>query len=337
MGEGVPRSRSSSEIMSYYLYMKNQNPARALEAMKQVQISDKRPALMAPLIAAYLAIGQDQKAKEFISQQPDTAQKGLTEFMSKLLPDKDFIGQWALCTYFEMNHQDAAAFLAIQELYKKWPKSDLAIQMYAAQLSAIRAFGEAAKVLSTLPDPNLTQQVALVQLWTSARQGEKAIVLAEKIADEHPNLKGIHAVLGDFWMQKDKLKALAYFEKELVNNPNNIIVLNNLAWEYGIVQKDLTKVMPILNRLKQEKNLDPRILDTMGWILAQNGKADEAENYIRNAMTIVPDFPTFLYHMGFIQSQLGKKVEAKKYLENALASKIPFEERKDVETLLATF
>ncbi len=256
--------------------------------------------------------------------------------MSKMIPDKDFIGQWALCTYFEMNHQDAAAFLAIQELYKKWPTSELAIQMYTGQLSAIRAFGEAAKVLSTLPNPNLTQQVALVQLLTSSQQGDKAIALAEKIAVAHPNLKGIHAVLGDFWMRKDKNKAMAFYEKELVNNPNNIIVLNNLAWEYGIVQKDLTKVMPILSKLQKEKNLDPRILDTMGWILAQNGKAADAENYIRNAMTLVPDFPTFQYHMGFIQSQLGKKEEAKKYLQEALASKIPFEERKDVEKLLAT-
>jgi len=178
--------------------------------------------------------------------------------------------------------------------------------------------------------------VALLQLYVSSHQGDKAIPLAEKLEKEHPNLRGINNVLADYWMKKDKVKGLQYYEKELALNPDNLIVLNNLAWEYGINQKNLEKAQPYLEKLKAKKNLDPRILDTVGWILACNGKNPEAEKYIRNALDLIPDYPIFEYHLAFVLSQLGNKEEAKKRLDAALSSKLPFDERKDAEKLPAT-
>lgn len=335
MGELAPAARMSAEIMSFYLNMKNQNPARALEALKTLQVTDKRPALMAPLIAAYLAIGQDNKAADFIAQQADSIKPALNEFMSNMLPDKEFIGQWALSSYYGMNHQDIMAFKTVQDLYKKWPKNKMAIGLYTSELSSIRAFGEAAKVLATWDKPDLTHQVALLQLYVESHQGDKAIALAEKLNQEHPNLKGINAILADYWMKKDKAKALQYYEKELALNPDNIIVLNNLAWEYGINQKNLEKARPFLEKLKAKKNLDPRILDTIGWILAFNGQHQEAEQYVRNALDLAPGFPPFEYHLGFLLNEAGKKEEAKKHLDSALSSKQGFDERKDAEKLRA--
>lgn len=136
-------------------------------------------------------------------------------------------------------------------------------------------------------------------------------------------------------MKKDKAKAIGYYEKELAINPANPVALNNLAWEYGIVQADLAKAAPYLEKLKAAKNLDPRILDTIGWILAVNGKLEEGERQVGNALDLVPDQPTFQYHLGWILNKAGKKDAARKQLEAALASKRPFEERKEAEKLLA--
>lgn len=335
MGEISPKARMSAETMSFYLHMKNQNPARALEALKTIRITDKRPALLPPMIAAYLAIDQANKADELIEQQPDSIKKSLAEFKAQMLPDREFIGQWAIITYFGAVKQDGATFKAVQELYKKWPKHPMAIELWTGQLSAVSNFKEAAKVLATLPNPSLTHRVAMLQLAMNAGQAEQGAAAAAKLAADFPNLKGVNLILADYWMRKDKAKAAAFYEKELALNPGNTVVLNNLAWEYGINQGNLEKATPYLEKLQGAKNLDPRILDTIGWILAVNGKDEEGARYIRNALDLVPDYPPFLYHMAVVLKKAGKTEEARKHLESALGAKQPFDERQEAEKLLA--
>ncbi|MBW8889558.1 MAG: tetratricopeptide repeat protein [Fibrobacteres bacterium] len=335
IGDVSPKASATAEIMSYYLDMKAQNPARALEALKTLQISDKRPALLPPLIAAYLAIGQDNKAQDLIAQQPDSLKRSLTAFMGSLLPDKEFIGQWALITYFSANHQNPSVFQAVEDLYKRWPKQRLAIEMWTSQLSAMGRYADAAKVLATLDKPELGQRVGYLQLLASAGQGDKARDAALKLSADYPDLKGVNLILAEYWVKKDKAKAMDYYQKELALNPDNLVALNNLAWEYGVVQGDLAKARPFLDKLKGVKNLDPRILDTVGWILAVNGQAAEGEPYLRNAIDLVPDFPAFQYHLAFILARTGKKDEARDLLKQALSATAAFEERKDAEKLMS--
>ncbi|HKP97253.1 MAG TPA: tetratricopeptide repeat protein [Fibrobacteria bacterium] len=335
MGEISPAARLGAENMVFYLHMKNRNPARALEALKAIQITDKRPALMAPLVAAYLAIDQENKAVAFIQQQPDSLRQSLNAFKAQLVPDKEFIGQWALISYYGVNHQDYWVYQAVAELYKRWPRSPMAVEMYVSQLSSVGSAAEAAKVLATLENPSLTHKAAMLQLLSSSGQAEKAVALAEKLTAEYPKLQGINVMLADHWIKKDRARAFRYYEKELALNPGNTVVLNNMAWEYGINQANLEKAAPYLDRLRAAKNLDPRILDTIGWILAMNGKYDEGRTYIRNALDLVPDFPAFQYHWAYILAHEGNKEEARKYLDSALGTKLPFEERKEAEKLLA--
>jgi tetratricopeptide (TPR) repeat protein len=335
IGEISPKARATSLMMSYYLDMKAQNPARALEALKTLQVSDKRPFLLPPLIAAYQAIGQDNKAKDVIDQQPDSLKGPLAAFMRDLFPDKEFIGQWALITYFGNSRQEASQFKAVEEFHQRWPKQRMAIEMWSAQLSARGKFSEAAKALSELAQPELAQRVAYLELLSKAGEGEKMRGVAEKLASEFPDLKGVNAILADYWAGKDKAKAMAYYQKELGLNPGNLVVVNNLAWEYGVVEGDLAKARPYLEKLKSGKNIDPRIHDTIGWILAVNGDLSEGERYVRNALQMVPDFPTFQYHLAFILKKTGKTDQARKFLEQALAGKQAFEERKEAEKLLA--
>ena len=335
MAEISPGARQSSENLVFYLHLKNQNPARALEAIKGLQVSAKRNNLLAPLIAAYIAIGQENKVATLLEEQPDSVRKALEDFRADMVPDKDFIGQWALITYYGLNHQDFWVFQAVKDLYAKWPRSELAITLYTGQLSAVGNVKEAAKVLGTLEKPNLTQQIAILQLLSRSGQPEKAIAVAEKLSKENPQLHGINTTLADLWMTKDKAKAYLYYEKELAINPFNAVALNNMAWEYGINQASLEKATPYLDKLKAAKNLDPRILDTIGWILAMNGKLEEGEKYIRNALDLTPDYPAFQFHLAYILNQAGKRDEAKKILDSALSNKLPFEERKEAEKLLA--
>jgi Flp pilus assembly protein TadD len=255
--------------------------------------------------------------------------------MRDLLPDKEFIGQWALITYFGITRQAGDAYKAVEEFHRQWPKQKIPIEMRTAQLSARGKFAAAAKVLAALDQPDKAQRIAYLQLLAQAGEVAKARGVAEKLAADFPDLKGVNLALADSWAASDKAKAMAYYRKELDLNPGNPIVLNNLAWEYGVVEGDLAKARPYLDKLKGLKNLDPRIHDTIGWILAVNGDVAEGERYVRNALQLVPDFPSFQYHLAYILKRTGKTDEARKLLEQALAGKQPFEERPEAEKLLA--
>ncbi len=331
----APGAKVRVKTMLFYLYMKTNNPALALESVKIAQISDPSPALLPPIIAAYLSMGEENRALDVIKTQKDSVKKTLTNFKNELLPDREFIGQWALVTYFALNNQDAMAFEAVKDFYTRWPKVPVTTLLWVGQLSNVGKPAEAAKILATLPKPDLTEQFAMVELLSKSNQADKAQKLAEKLAAEHPNLMGINVFLGDFWVKKDKEKALAFYQKELTVNPNNRVILNNLAWEFGVTQGNLAKAAPYLDKLQTMKNLDPQILDTVGWILALNGKFADGEKNIHIALDLVPDFPSYQYHMAYILTKTGNKPEARKYLEAALASKLSFEERKAAADLLA--
>jgi Flp pilus assembly protein TadD len=238
--------------------------------------------------------------------------------------------------YFRQNNQPYWVMVAAQELYNKWPTSPLAASAYASQLANMRQLGAAAKILEGQKQLNPQQRGLLLTLYTQSGQREKAVALAEKILIERPEQRGLNLLLADQAMFKgNHAKAAEYYEKELAIEASDPVALNNLVWEYGIVQADFAKAKPYLDRLAGQKVKDARIMDTMGWILARNGKSMEGTKYIRDALNLVPDHPSYLYHQGWIQAQAGEKESARKSLRSALASKIPFDERKEAEALLA--
>lgn len=329
-------ARSSVEPLMVFLYLKVQNPARALESLLRMQIGNRRGGNLSLLLAAHVATGQDNKALALIASQPDSARPGLESFLALLPRDKEFIGQWALVNFFSANRMEHLAMREAEKLHRQWPGSDLAKLLYSNKLAAGRRNADAAKVLEGLGNPSLRQKLNLIQLYVGSRNAVKAVALGEKILSENPELPGINLMLADFaWAANDKAKGIARYERELKISPDNPTALNNLAWEYGIVQKDLTKARIYLEKLEKHKRLDPRIMDTIGWILAKNGSTDKAEAYLRNALDIVPDHPVFHYHLAYTLHVLGRKEEARKHLDASLSSKRPFDERKEAEALRA--
>lgn len=336
LADAVPKMQAGCLRMTLLLNLKSGNPAKALENAKILQLGSRNSELLPFTLAAYQGLGQVQKADELIAKQPDSVQASLKAMMAQWAPEKEFIGQWALVEFFRLNGQAYQVLAASQALYKQWPQNVMAASLFASQLAAIRQFGVAAQVLEGLKQASKPQRMTLLALYARAGQRDKTIALASALLKEDPKQQGLNLLLADEAMaKKDKAKAMEFYERELALNPDNLVALNNLAWEFGVEQADFPKAQPYLDKLKARKVLDSRILDTIGWILAKNGKGPEAEKFIREALNLAPDHPSYLFHMGWIQFQAGKKEEAKKYFQSALTSKIPFAERKEVEVLLA--
>jgi cellulose synthase operon protein C len=335
--ELAPAKAGKAMLLRAYLNLKAGSPAKALETLKTLNIQIKEGEVISLLAVSLVALGQEGKLEQFQQELPDTLKPRIKALVDAMPSDKEYIGQWALVNYYSMLRQPQYAAGAIEELYKKWPKNKMALTLWSTQLAASRKYAEAAKILEQIPDRNFPQEVTLVGLYVRARQDSKVLPLAERLLRENPKTRGINLFLGDYWMSHgSKAKSVGYMEAEIALDPDNVVALNNLAWEYGIVQGNLEKAKPFLEKLKSKKALDPRILDTIGWVLFKNGQGQDAEGYFLTALNLVPDHPSFQFHYAKVLEQLGKRAESRKYLEAALASKLPFEERKEAESLLAT-
>lgn len=71
------------------------------------------------------------------------------------------------------------------------------------------------------------------------------------------------------------------------------------------------------DEVKTRKNV--YALDTLAWCYLKNGRAAEAMDTIRQAMSRNTQEPLFLFHAGMICSKLGETEQAKRYLYDALS------------------
>jgi predicted Zn-dependent protease len=139
LAELEPESKTTTDRLRTLLFLKNQNPARALEAAKLAQVENKSDVMLGLTLAAYLAIGQDNKAADLIEAQPDSVHARLTADISQWVPDKVYLGQWALAEYFRAVQESYRALKASEEFRNAWPANAFAGRVYASSLAACGA------------------------------------------------------------------------------------------------------------------------------------------------------------------------------------------------------
>jgi tetratricopeptide (TPR) repeat protein len=145
-------------------------------------------------------------------------------------------------------------------------------------------------------------------------------------------------MLADSYLQQgEEKKALLYYEKlldlpEFAEDPG---VLNNLANIYA--NEDLDKALVTARKaLDLEDEQSSALLDTVGWILARQGKNEEALPYLRKAYTQNAGDPEIRFHTGMVLLALGRSAEARVELQAALASTSEFAARPEAERVLST-
>jgi len=74
----------------------------------------------------------------------------------------------------------------------------------------------------------------------------------------------------------------------------------------------------MLKRAYKQKKNDPYIIDSIGWAYYLIGDYNEAENYLIQAVQLMPDDPIVNDHYGDILWKLDRKLQAKYFWENVL-------------------
>lgn len=169
---------------------------------------------------------------------------------------------------------------------------------------------------------------AALQLSSGAQR--EATRTLEGWLDAHPEDEGARILLANSLMQIEPARAVPHYER-LVDTENPV-VLNNLAWLY--MEADDARALPTARRALAAAPENADVLDTVGWILLQSGKHEEALPLLQRSAELSPGNPSILYHLAIALRDSGDPVGARQRLERALEAG-EFPEIEDAKAALA--
>jgi uncharacterized protein (TIGR03790 family) len=128
--------------------------------------------------------------------------------------------------------------------------------------------------------------------------------------------------------------AIERYRKVVELAPNNVIALNNLAFNLAVHGKNPKEALPLARRAFSLAPNAPDVADTLGWVHHLLGDNAVAESILVRALTVAPNHVELLIHAGTVLDATGKKAEAKAALEHALKVNPAIRSRDDVRPLI---
>ncbi len=220
--------------------------------------------------------------------------------------------------YMTTNDRDKATNL-VEDLLDRESGQEypylLAASLHMAQGNAEAATNFLQQGIGRLQRPSRLQ-LQLAGIFEQTQQVERAEQLYQRILSSDPTFAPVHVALGTLAERRgNKGSARDHYQRALEHDRDNIIALNNLAYiladNFGEDRESLDYAM----RAYQLRPNDPRIMDTLGYILVKNERAQEAVNLLQQAHTLLPDIPVVAIHLAQAKIALGDKAGARDLLE----------------------
>ncbi len=165
---------------------------------------------------------------------------------------------------------------------------------------------------------------------------QEAALALEKAATVNPRDIMALTILAPVYQElKSDLKADTVFERILALDPDNEAILNNYSYHLAVRGKNLDRAKKMVERALQKAPESEHYLDTMGWVLFQLGKYEQALDFCKRAWEKNTESGEVADHLGDIYSKLNKKGDAVTYWKKALELNAPDskEIRKKIETI----
>lgn len=173
----------------------------------------------------------------------------------------------------------------------------------------------------------------LYQLYRQQGDLAKANGVLEGWLRQSPQDAGGWLVLAmGYQADGERDRAIYAYEKAQALQPDNLLILNNLAWLYQ--ETAHPGALALADRLLARGKDQPEMLDTVGWIFSQHGRLEQGLTLLREAAVRAPHLPTIHLHLAEALVQSGNKDEAKEILQRLLKEHLRFAERERTQALL---
>jgi Tfp pilus assembly protein PilF len=113
--------------------------------------------------------------------------------------------------------------------------------------------------------------------------------------------------------RRDYPTAVRHYQALLQSQPNNPIILNNVAWALGQLKDP--KALDYSERANRIAPNQPAIMETLGTLLAEKGEVTRALEVLQKAVELAPQSPALKLSLARAQIKAGKKSEARKQLD----------------------
>jgi cellulose synthase operon protein C len=175
---------------------------------------------------------------------------------------------------------------------------------------------------ATLPETRTALKLA--SALQAEGQSAAAVTLLKGWVGKHKDDVDAQRVLASMHMQRGEWPAAqATYRQLLGSRPQDALLLNDLA--NALLPTDPAAALKAAEQALAAAPTDARVIDTVGWVLFQNGQTDRALQLLRDARLRQPGNPTIRYHLGAVLARLGRPGEAREELRAALASTPRFE------------
>ncbi|MET0858599.1 MAG: tetratricopeptide repeat protein [Telluria sp.] len=150
---------------------------------------------------------------------------------------------------------------------------------------------------------------------------------------QHPADGRVLLYKAETLMADHKFKpAAAQLEATLKQQPANIVALNNLALAYQQLQD--TRAAQVAEAAYKLAGDQPVIMDTLGWILVEQGDTARGLPILQKASAKAPQARDIRYHLAMGLYKAGDQAAARKELQMLMAGNMQFVQADDVRALL---
>ena len=330
---------------------------KALDLVLRLRVTHPdEPDLLDLLGKGQLAIGEQEQAldtyKKLAQALPRSAQAQMQVGALLMVMKRYSQAEESLKAALAMQPDFPAAQLALAELYvrKNWnelamaiaqkmqqnhPKDAAGYQLEGDVLMAQRKPEQAVAAFDRAFAIHRSNEMVIKTdnaLKLAGRQDDAARRLAQWLK-QHPDdlrveLYRAQALAAD----KQYQPAAAQFEAILKRYPDNPVALNNLALVYQ--QSRDARAQAAAERAYKVAGENPVIMDTLGWILVEQGDTARGLPILQKASARAPQARDVRYHVAVGLFKSGDKAAARKELEALLKDAPQFTEAGEARALL---
>jgi putative PEP-CTERM system TPR-repeat lipoprotein len=209
-----------------------------------------------------------------------------------------------------------AALAKARELQKSQPQQGLGYLLEGDIHAANKSWAEAARTyragLKVAPATELAQRLHAV-LRADGKTNE-AKAHADAWLKQHPKDNAFRFYLAEQAIQqKDYSTAAAQYRSLLADEPDNPVLLNNLAWTLG--QMKDPQALTLAERANQLAPNQPAIMDTLGMLLVERGESKRGLELLAQAVELQPKAATIRLNYAKALLKSGDKATARQQLE----------------------
>jgi len=351
-------SAVKSRILLANYYLQKNDVQKALTMAREAQTASPNDALALDMLGtAQLAAGEQESAlitygklaiaiptnpvahyklatAQIAAQNFDAARVSLKKALA-LKPD--YLDAKALLASAELRtgHYQEAMNIA-QQIQKQQPKSPAGFVVQGDVLMAQKQFGpaltayEKALAVDNNSGPLAVKVHRALSGGGNVKEADARLVQWLK---DHPGDVPVRGYLAASYMSTAQNKqAVEQYQVVLQNDPKNTLALNNLAWLYQ--QEKDPRALATAEQAYLLKPDSSTIMDTLGWILVEQGDAARALKLLKAASEKAPAATGIRFHWAAALAKSGDKAGARRELGDLLTKNKNFPQRQEAQELL---